>query len=253
MTKEQNKEVILLEYENQILFGTKKAGTNIYKYFNTAPELYFGIEEIWINKHSKISITDLERTILQGFASPSVFGGIGPVLDSLKENLLRFNLERLISYAIRYRKASIAKRLGWSLEQAGILRKKLLPLAEIPASSYFILDSTLPRYGHCNKYWNLLINYPKKKKPGSAKKDTSTLKPHGEPCFLHKIIIPGQFLKTPPPRRKIEDTIKFYKKHSKFDEPVTVIRNNMTLIDGYEHYIAANELRLTRIKVKFID
>ena len=96
----------------------KKVGTDIYRYFNTTQERYFGIEEIWINKYFKIPVTDLERTMLEGFASPSVFGGTGKILNILKENLHKFNLERLISYAIRYGTASVAKRLGWSLEQS---------------------------------------------------------------------------------------------------------------------------------------
>jgi transcriptional regulator with XRE-family HTH domain/cold shock CspA family protein len=69
---------------------------------------------------------------------------------------------------------------------------------------------------------------------------------------LSEILIPEQFIKTPPGRWKIEETIAYYKKHGNFDKPIKVNRNTMMLTDGYKRYVAAKELGLTEIQVQFV-
>lgn len=129
-----------------------------YEYITVKPAFYFGIEEIWINQYFKIPITDKERTMLEAFASPSFFGGMGEAIGILEENINELDLERLISYSIHYGKASVSRRLGWSLEQIGIGRDKLKPLANISSSGYSILDPGRPWEGPCNSYWKIQEN-----------------------------------------------------------------------------------------------
>jgi len=69
---------------------------------------------------------------------------------------------------------------------------------------------------------------------------------------LSEIIIPEQFLKTPPKRAKIEETIAYYKTHGKLEKPITVNRGTLTLTDGYKRYVTAKELGLTEVPVQFI-
>ena len=69
---------------------------------------------------------------------------------------------------------------------------------------------------------------------------------------LNEIIIPEQFLKTPPKRAKIEETIAYYKTHGKLEKPITVNRGTLTLTDGYKRYVTAKELGLTEVPVQFI-
>ena len=69
---------------------------------------------------------------------------------------------------------------------------------------------------------------------------------------LSEILIPEQFIKTPPGRWKIEETIAYYKKHGNFDKPIKVNKNTMMLTDGYKRYVAAKELGLTKIQVQFV-
>ncbi len=88
-----------------------------------------------------------------------------------------------------------------------------------------------------------------KSKPCQRKEIIS--KPEIEKCSLKDIIIPGAFLKTRPGKVKIEEAIKFYIQHGRFDKPVLINKNNMVLIDGYKRYIAAKQLNLFEIEVKF--
>ncbi|HKV42522.1 MAG TPA: type IV toxin-antitoxin system AbiEi family antitoxin domain-containing protein, partial [Blastocatellia bacterium] len=90
-----------------------------YEYVIVKPEFFFGIEEVWVDQRFRISITDKERTMLEGFASPRVFGGMGEVLGILGEHLNEFDMKKLVAYALRYGKGSVIKRLGWAMERAG--------------------------------------------------------------------------------------------------------------------------------------
>lgn len=129
-----------------------------YEYINVKPEHYFGIEEIWVDQNFRIPITDSERTLLDMFASPRLFGGMGEVLAVLEEQALDIDVKRLVEYAIRYGKGSVAKRLGWSLEKIGIKEEIIAPLAAIPTSGFRILDPTRPQYGPCDKRWGIQNN-----------------------------------------------------------------------------------------------
>ena len=81
-------------------------------------EFFFGIEEVWVDQDFKVPVTDKERTMLGGFASPRMFGGMGEVLGILEQHVGEFDIEKLVAYALRYGKSSVIKRVGWALEQA---------------------------------------------------------------------------------------------------------------------------------------
>jgi predicted transcriptional regulator of viral defense system len=51
-----------------------------FRYVTVIPERFeFGIERIWLDESFRIPITDRERTVLDLFAMPRLFGGIGEV------------------------------------------------------------------------------------------------------------------------------------------------------------------------------
>jgi predicted transcriptional regulator of viral defense system len=129
-----------------------------YEYVIVKRDFFFGIEEAWVDERFKVSIMDKDRTMLEGFASPRMFGGMGEVLGTLGEHLNEFDLEKLAGYAVRYGKASVIKRLGWALEQAGAPATVLTPLAEIPVSGVRVLDPTGPRTGPCDGRWMIQDN-----------------------------------------------------------------------------------------------
>jgi len=90
-----------------------------YEYVIVKPEFFFGVEEVWVDQNFKVPVTDRERTMLEGFASARMFGGLGEVLGILEEHLCEFDIDKLVGYALHYGKSSVIKRLGWALEQAG--------------------------------------------------------------------------------------------------------------------------------------
>ena len=129
-----------------------------YEYFQVKPNKFFGLEEIWVDEHFKISITDPERTVIDLFAYSSVFGGIGEVLGIIEQALPRLNLKKLIEYALLYEEKSLCKRLGWVLEQFQIDGLLLEPLLEIKNKNYCYLDPRLPKEGTPNTRWMIVEN-----------------------------------------------------------------------------------------------
>lgn len=129
-----------------------------YEYVTVKSDYFFGIEDVWIDQTSRVPITDPERTLLDLFAQPRLFGGLSEALSILQEHISDIDVHRLVIYAVRYGKGSVAKRLGWSLEQAGVSDDVLALLLEMPTTGYKILDPTRPHRGPCDSRWGIQNN-----------------------------------------------------------------------------------------------
>jgi predicted transcriptional regulator of viral defense system len=129
-----------------------------YEYVTVKSRYFFGIEEIWVDQTFRVPITDPERTLLDLFAQPRLFGGLGEALTVLQEHIANVNVHQLVSYAVHYGKGSVAKRLGWSLEQVGVSSDVLISLLEMPTTGYKILDPTKPHRGPCDNRWSIQNN-----------------------------------------------------------------------------------------------
>jgi predicted transcriptional regulator of viral defense system len=129
-----------------------------YEYVIVKPEFFFGIEEIWVDQNFKVPVTDKERTMLEGFASPRMFGGMGEVLGILEQHVVELDIKKLVEYALRYGKSSVIKRVGWALELTGVPPESVAPLARVPVSGYRVLDPTRARIGPCDSRWMIQNN-----------------------------------------------------------------------------------------------
>ncbi len=137
---------------------TWTVGTTTVEYVTVNPRRFFGIEEIWLDDRFKTSITDRERTVLELFVSPRHFGGLGEALGILEEHLASLDIERLVRYGVAIGIASVAKRLGFSLERLGVDAARLAPLRAVPAAGVLILDPTRPTTGRRVASWSLVDN-----------------------------------------------------------------------------------------------
>jgi predicted transcriptional regulator of viral defense system len=127
------------------------------------PAHFFGDEEEWIGD-SRVRIFDRERALLDCFAFPRRFGGIAEGLGILEEHLHELDVERLVAHALRYGKISVAKRVGFALEQFGASPAIVEPLASLAMKGYRPLDPTRPRTGERNARWGLIENTSRKKR-----------------------------------------------------------------------------------------
>jgi predicted transcriptional regulator of viral defense system len=117
-----------------------------------------GLEMIWVDERFRVPITDRERTVLDLFAMPRLFGGIGEgfrVLEQFRDDI---DLARLLDYALQHGSVAAAKRLGWSLEAVGVSSVVLASLRELRSSSYSALDPARIRRGRYDRRWMIIDN-----------------------------------------------------------------------------------------------
>lgn len=128
------------------------------RYIRVRPDRYWGFEETWVDEFSRVPITDRERTVLDAFVAPDVFGSIGEVLGILDDHLPELDLSRLVAYALRYQQGATIKRLGYALEQGGAAPNALRPLRDAPIRGYRLLDPQGADRGPYIAAWNLRDN-----------------------------------------------------------------------------------------------
>ena len=137
--------------------GIPIAGTP-YQFIQVKPDRFFGTKEVWIGE-ARVTITDPERSLLDGLARPQYCGDFAEVLHAFEVLGTGLDLPRIIEYALKL-DAATAKRLGWVLEHQGVGRPKLERLAALPIKGYRKLDPTGPRRGSTNPRWMIQENLP---------------------------------------------------------------------------------------------
>lgn len=131
-----------------------------YKFIQIEPCRYFGTEKVWVSD-AQITITDPERTLLDGLMMPQCCGDFAEVLHAFEVIGSRLDLKKIINYVLKL-DAAVAKRLGWVLERQGLSLSGLRPLLDLPIKGYRPLDPTGPRKGPCNRRWLVQVNFPGK-------------------------------------------------------------------------------------------
>lgn len=130
----------------------------LYEFIKIKPERFFGIKDIWVGE-VKVTITDPERTLIDGLISPKHFGGWAEIFSAFESHISSLDLAKMTDYSLRL-DAVIAKRLGWIIEKVGVEDSILQKLEAVPIKGYRVLDSTGPRKGTCNKRWMIQENLP---------------------------------------------------------------------------------------------
>ena len=128
------------------------------EYIHVQPRRFFGHQSVWVDSWHRVTITDPERTALDLFARPEIFGGLRAVLEILEENLPRLDLSRLVQYALRYGMGALIKRLGRSLEQMGVPGEVIAPLRDYPVKAWYRLDPRGEGDGEYNPRWRIVEN-----------------------------------------------------------------------------------------------
>jgi predicted transcriptional regulator of viral defense system len=131
-----------------------------YQFVRVKAERFFGTEKIWIDE-AKVTITDPERTLLDGLTMPRYCGDFAEVLHAFEARGAAIDVDRITRYALKLDTA-VAKRLGWVLEQQGVDPSKLEHLSSIQIKGYRMLDASGPRKGPYNHRWTVQENLPGK-------------------------------------------------------------------------------------------
>jgi len=138
--------------------GGHRIGDAVYQFIQVVPQRFFGTEEVWVDD-ARVTITNTERTLLDGLCRPRYCGDFGEVLHAFDVLGDRLDVERIVAYALKIDAATV-KRLGWVLEKQGVGCARLERLARFPVKGYRTLDPTGPRKGPCNRRWMIQENLP---------------------------------------------------------------------------------------------
>ena len=144
--------------EARLPLGGYPVGDVTYRFVQVRPERFFGTQKMWIGD-ARVSVTDVERTLLDGLAMPQYCGDFAEVLHAFQLGMDRLDLERITDYAALLDTATV-KRLGWVLEYHGADSSRIDQLASLPVRGYRMLDPTGPRRGPCNDRWMVQENLP---------------------------------------------------------------------------------------------
>lgn len=146
------------------IFASTPRGTSIprslsktiFRFIQIKKEHYFGTETIWVDD-MKAQITNLEKTLLDGLTLPEYCGDFSEVLHAFKMGKDKIRIQVIIEYALKLEK-SVAKRLGFILDELGIEKKYLDPLLKLPMKSYCKLDPSGPVKGSYDAKWKIRKN-----------------------------------------------------------------------------------------------
>ncbi len=117
---------------------------------------FFGQETVWIGD-AQITITDKEKTLLDGLSRPKDCGGFMEVFSAYKSAIGNIDINKLIAYSLRM-DASNSKKLGWVLSEIGVPEKNLIKLEEVSYKGYIKLDPSGEQRGRHNKKWQIIEN-----------------------------------------------------------------------------------------------
>jgi predicted transcriptional regulator of viral defense system len=130
----------------------------MYEFVRIKPERFFGAKDYWVGE-AKVTITDPERTLIDGLLAPKYFGDWAEVYSAFESQFSKLDLNKIVAYSLRLN-ATVVKRLGWILERVGAKDSILQRLESVPIKGYRTLDPSGPRKGHCNKRWMIQENLP---------------------------------------------------------------------------------------------
>ena len=138
--------------------GRSILGTE-FRFIRCKPEHFFGTTDHWVSKQEKVTVSDLERTVLDGLRQPEYCGGITEVAKGLWIRRADVDVARLIEYALRLNVGAVMRRLGFLMEVYDLgTTADRERLREHVTGSYSLLDPVLPPQGKHAARWHLRLN-----------------------------------------------------------------------------------------------
>ena len=132
-----------------------------FSFYRVKPSDYFGIEEKWVTKQERASVSDLEKTIVDCLARPELCGGVPEAAKGIWLAKEKISYAKLLKYIKKTGIKAVAKRLGFILQLLELSDKKTL--AELKkyshsSEAYVLFDPTLKKAGKYLREWRLRVN-----------------------------------------------------------------------------------------------
>jgi predicted transcriptional regulator of viral defense system len=131
----------------------------LYRFVYAAASALWGTEPVWVTPYERVTVSDLERTILDGLARPDLCAGIGQVATGLWMRHDDLDWAKLADYAQKLGTRAVAQRLGYLLELYDLGSPAAIKtLQEMVGTSYARLDPLLADNGSYLARWRLRLN-----------------------------------------------------------------------------------------------
>ena len=111
---EQIPRTVFVATNHHIQLSTKETLGVTFKIISVNPKKFFGVVKDWINEQP-FSITDKEKTIIDGLDLPKYVGGVGEITKALKQVWEELDEAKLRDYAAKIGNTAVAKRSPGSL------------------------------------------------------------------------------------------------------------------------------------------
>jgi predicted transcriptional regulator of viral defense system len=128
-----------------------------YKIVSLKPVKLFGVMKDWIDE-TPFSVTDREKTIIDGLDLPQYVGGVNEITKALTGSWKLLDEKKLRKYAAKIGNSAVAKRLGFMIESLRLGDVEVLRTETSRAPGFSALDPTMPKQGKYNRRWGLLVN-----------------------------------------------------------------------------------------------
>jgi predicted transcriptional regulator of viral defense system len=147
---EQIPRTVFVATNHRVQKSTRETLGVTFQIVSVQPTKFFGIETDWINEQP-FSVTDKEKTIIDGLDLPKYVGGVGEIAKALAQSWQELNEEKLREYAVKIGNTAVGKRLGFYQCGGGpvIISAEHHRTAE---------DPLLPSQGKNLHRWDLRLN-----------------------------------------------------------------------------------------------
>ena len=139
-----------------------KVGNSVIKFVRVMAAAMFGYQQQrYLNSY--VSVSDLEKSIIDCIDRHDLCGGISEVTRILSESLSQINRKKLIVYLKKFKKQVVIQRLGFILEKLAyegfeVDSKLIQNLKDLKFEHVHRLDFTKPKSGTVSKEWKLIEN-----------------------------------------------------------------------------------------------
>jgi predicted transcriptional regulator of viral defense system len=132
-----------------------------FRFIPCKSEWFFGLTHHWVTKQEKVTVSDLERTVIDGLRQPEHCGGVSEVAKGIWMRREAIHVSRLIEYAIKLDVGAVIRRLGYIMElyEIGSQTDRKILLDHL-TNTYVRLDPLLPAGGKFFRKWRLQLNVP---------------------------------------------------------------------------------------------
>ena len=142
------------EYKKQ-----KIAGGVIFEFTYISSKNLWGIKNFWVTKSEQVKVSDIERTIIDCLYRPQHCGGILEIAKGLWMQKQKIDFDRLFSYAVKFNRIVVIKRLGYILESLGLKDTCYLNKLKSKINNrYYALDPLLNTVETYKNSWKCIAN-----------------------------------------------------------------------------------------------